>query len=288
MSEREPSFPCEPKRLLATLAQMQPSEGYVYVIMLLRIYEDGGACKDDIEAIANRCRYNKRVTADALDRLFKAGRLVRGPDGIHNPKADEVIESGRRLSEKRQEAGRKGAEAAHRKTVSNQHVDVGKAKDLPVADGNAPYLFLSSSESPEKEKKEREPRSRPRSTLPPDWKLPPEYRTYAMDHGFGHGQVERIATKFFNYHRAKGSKMADWLAAWRTWIGNQIEWGNQRPGGRPDEANRNGGGDAHKGGFASFAADRARAASQAGHERSAGAGRPSGQAEELGDLATVR
>lgn len=26
--------------------------------------------------------------------------------------------------------------------------------------------------------------------------------------------------KFSDYHRAKGSVMADWQAAWRTWVGN--------------------------------------------------------------------
>ena len=97
MTERLPWFPCEQTKLLAALAQMQPSEGYVYCVMLLRIYECGGACPDDIDAIATRTRFNKRVTSEALNRLFKAGRLRRDADGIHNPVADRVIASAQSL-----------------------------------------------------------------------------------------------------------------------------------------------------------------------------------------------
>lgn len=33
---------------------------------------------------------------------------------------------------------------------------------------------------------------------------------------------------FANHHKAKGSLMADWQAAWRTWVGNSVKFGNAR------------------------------------------------------------
>ncbi len=142
--ERLPWFPCEQTKLLAALAQMQPSEGYVYCIMLLRIYECGGACPDDLAAIATRTRFSRRITADALDRLFKAGRLVRESDGIHNPKADGVIAVAQGLREKRKVAGEKGSDVRWKKTEQNQRSVNSKPTDLPLA--NDGYLHLHLQE----------------------------------------------------------------------------------------------------------------------------------------------
>jgi hypothetical protein len=39
----------------------------------------------------------------------------------------------------------------------------------------------------------------------------------------------RIETnKFLDYHRAKGSKMLDWIAAWRLWMRNSMKFAAQR------------------------------------------------------------
>jgi hypothetical protein len=36
-------------------------------------------------------------------------------------------------------------------------------------------------------------------------------------------------TKFTDYHNAKASKMADWQAAWRTWVGNAAKFRGSAP-----------------------------------------------------------
>jgi hypothetical protein len=48
--------------------------------------------------------------------------------------------------------------------------------------------------------------------------------------------------KFRNYHRAKGSLMADWQAAWRTWVGNIAEFQRQPRAGPPSYQNGKTGG----------------------------------------------
>lgn len=50
------------------------------------------------------------------------------------------------------------------------------------------------------------------------------------------GPAQDMFTAFKNHHAAKGSMFADWDAAWRTWVDNQVKWDTQRgkpPGLRP-------------------------------------------------------
>jgi len=60
---------------------------------------------------------------------------------------------------------------------------------------------------------------------------------FAADRGFAGVEVTRMFEKFANHHRAKGSRFVDWAAAWRTWVGNQVDFNSQRPqrrAGTPD------------------------------------------------------
>lgn len=50
------------------------------------------------------------------------------------------------------------------------------------------------------------------------------------------GPAQDMFAAFKNHHAAKGSLFADWDAAWRTWVDNQVKWDTQRgkpPGLRP-------------------------------------------------------
>ena len=43
-------------------------------------------------------------------------------------------------------------------------------------------------------------------------------------YGLGQDRIEREWDSFCNYHRAKGSRMSNWTAAWRTWCGNALRF----------------------------------------------------------------
>lgn len=50
------------------------------------------------------------------------------------------------------------------------------------------------------------------------------------------GPAQAMFETFKNHHAAKGSTFADWDAAWRTWVDNQVRWDTERgkpPGLRP-------------------------------------------------------
>lgn len=59
-----------------------------------------------------------------------------------------------------------------------------------------------------------------RTRLPDALALAADWRAYAA--GKGLGPVEAEFEKFCDYHRAKGSLMLDWFAAWRTWVSNAV------------------------------------------------------------------
>ena len=118
--ERLEWFPCKPGPLLGALAGMSSPEQHVYLIVLLRIYENGGACPDTISALSVRTRLNKRVVAEALESLFQSKRLYRGDGGIRNPKADSVIATSWAVVEKRKIGGAEGGRRAAQNRKKNQ------------------------------------------------------------------------------------------------------------------------------------------------------------------------
>ena len=74
-----------------------------------------------------------------------------------------------------------------------------------------------------KEKRER-PRAKARTPLPEDWTLSDKGRAYARQRGFDLPKIEAMVEAFRNHHVSRGSLMADWEAAWRTWVENEIKF----------------------------------------------------------------
>lgn len=128
MSGRLEWFACYPEKLLGALAGMTTNEKVVYLIVLLRIYESNGPCRDSIDALAIRAGVSKKQVQAALDVLFRDGRLVQIEGGIHNPKAEQVIAESRALRERRQMAGSEGGKKRSEIIKENQENGPSKAK----------------------------------------------------------------------------------------------------------------------------------------------------------------
>jgi hypothetical protein len=64
-------------------------------------------------------------------------------------------------------------------------------------------------------------RNRRRSALPADWKPTPEHIERASKNGLN---LDREAMRFRAHHEAKGSLMANWNAAFTTWLLNAVEF----------------------------------------------------------------
>ena len=90
--ERLPWFPCEQRALLEALGNMGQAEQHIYLIILLRIYDCGGVCRDTIDVLAMRTRHRRKVVQQAIENLFRSGRLVSdGNGGMSNPRADREL-----------------------------------------------------------------------------------------------------------------------------------------------------------------------------------------------------
>jgi uncharacterized protein YdaU (DUF1376 family) len=237
-------LPFDTEAYLADTKHLSTTEHGAYMLLLIAMWRspDGYLPNDD--------RYLANASRLTLDKWRKISGTIR----------TLLRTDGKRVTQKRiQKEQRLNPPCQDSRQDSRQ--DVGMASksletNSPILENTkttkndeASSLFSSSLDSESKKKVKREPRAGLRITLPENWKLSEKGRAYAMERGFGHGRIDKMATKFFNYHRGKGSKMADWEAAWRMWVENEIEYSN-RDGGS------NGTGFHGRGRSASDAADR--------------------------------
>lgn len=74
--------------------------------------------------------------------------------------------------------------------------------------------------------------TRARSQLPEGWQPDERDLTYAVSRGFDPPRIDVMARAFANHHRSKGNLMADWNAAWRTWVENEIKFQGAKNGRR--------------------------------------------------------
>lgn len=90
-----------------------------------------------------------------------------------------------------------------------------------------PLLNHSPSESLPKPKKS--------SSIPDDFQPELTEASRKIVSRWPSGMLEREVDKFRNHHTAKGSKMKDWQAAFRTWISNADEWRGGRQQAAPSQ-----------------------------------------------------
>ena len=102
------------------------------------------------------------------------------------------------------EEGRKGEEE------KKQSIDCSKKAD----------------EKPEVPKKPK--RQPPKSRIDPGWFPDEAGFEYAVSEGIERMTVYDEVEKFKDHHASKGSLMADWPAAWRTWARNSVQYAAER------------------------------------------------------------
>lgn len=97
----------------------------------------------------------------------------------------------------------------HREKVSCNSVTNG----VTNADVTAPEYRVQSTELEIKAIAKRR-----RSAPPSELVISPEMRAWARERGLTKLDLVRETSKMLDHHRAKGSMMLDWVAAWRTWM----------------------------------------------------------------------
>ncbi len=101
--------------------------------------------------------------------------------------------------------------------------------DLPELPAQ-PALF----EEPAKVAKPAKPKEPKKvaHTWPEGFCLEEPMIAFARERGFQAHEIQRMWERFRDRNQARGEKYADWKAAWRTWVGNQVEFRNRDQGAR--------------------------------------------------------
>jgi hypothetical protein len=129
--------------------------------------------------------------------------------GLSLPEFD--THNGASAKRRAQEADRKRAERA-------------ASKDDPQ-DGGKPSALNADKKRTREEKRREEidtPRKARKTKLPEDFAINETGLRVAHEAGVN---VDRELSQFRDHHAAKGSAMVDWQAAWRTWVGNAVQFG---------------------------------------------------------------
>lgn len=104
------------------------------------------------------------------------------------------------------------------------------ATQTPLTTTQTPTNSFYTAAPPPAEPKPK--REKPRSKLPGDFKPSTSGMQLAEQSGLA---VDREIGKFIDHHTARGSLMADWQAAWRTWVGHAVEYGRAKPADAPQK-----------------------------------------------------
>ncbi len=164
MNARLPWFKCTPEKLLGALAAMTTDEGYIYIQIILRIYEVGGPISDPVRALARRSGMTERRANVALGLLIESGKVNFTNDGkIDSVTTHEALDEMAEFREAQSRAAKIGSEKRAEKRKQKQQNDSADAvpplsqlrienKDL---DKSKSILCAEAHDAPEPEKKKR-------------------------------------------------------------------------------------------------------------------------------------
>lgn len=152
---RLPWFPCEPRELLSALTGLDPDAKLVYLITLLRIYEDGKPVEEDADSLSNRTLLPRARVQKALDLLLSKRKLITADHLLSNEKAEQVIAQSRKVQKERSERASGAAKSRYEKIEVNQQ------------NGDADAMLVPAQEQGHQQENKDSPRSartrRPRS-----------------------------------------------------------------------------------------------------------------------------
>jgi len=219
MSDRLPWFKCCPEKLLSALTAMEADEGYIYVHILLRIYEVGGPISDPIRALARRAGMTERRANAAINLLIDSGKVNMTSDGkIDSVTTHETLAEIGKFSDGQSRAAKIGAEKRAEKNQQKQQNDSAAAAPTlsQLRQETIDTTSLRSVVAPKRQPRKQNRRSGIEANAQPNERN----RAYSESLGMTADAFRSEWQGFRSHHRAKGSIMADWDAAWETWARN--------------------------------------------------------------------
>jgi uncharacterized protein YdaU (DUF1376 family) len=197
---------------LADTGHLTTTEHGAYLLLIMH-YWTNGSLPDDDRQLARIARLDPRSFAkmrDTLANFFDTGWKHKRIDQEHRRAVEK--------SEKAKASINKRWEKSKYERITDEDTKVILPQSQSQLDTVVSNSFVASSEIDTAPRKAS--RAKPRSQIPEDAQPAPRDIQAAEDAGLTSAAFRAEWDRFRNYHRAKGSLMADWSAAWRTWLGN--------------------------------------------------------------------
>lgn len=214
---------------LTGTGDLTATEKGVYITLLACMYDMGGPIKRDDARLAMRCGSRISHFRSALTALLDAGKITEANGYLSNTRVEKEQVVYHELSKK----NRTNALIRWGKTEQNQSSENATAS---ISQCQIDAIQKSESESEEIDKSisigasPKPKRAKPRTSMAEDRQPDERDRVAATEAGLTDEQFRAEWRSFRNHHIAKGSLMADWSAAWRTWLGNYGKFNQPRDG----------------------------------------------------------
>ena len=203
---------------LSATRHLSWAEDAAYRRLLDTYYTTEKALPLDLRAV---CRLVLATTEEQREavRVVLEEFFEQTADGWKNSRADAEIEA---MRDKQQKQRDKANKRWHK-----QAQEPGNASAMPQHEANDAVASKTDADAmpptptptptPNTAKAVGASRRKPQVAMPDDFAPNETGTSLAVAK---HIDVEAELRKFRDYHAAKGSVMADWQAAWRTWVGN--------------------------------------------------------------------
>ena len=197
---------------LADTGHLTTAEHGAYLLLIMHYWSNGGLPDDD-KKLARIVRMSPSEWAEARETLSEFFQ-----DGWSHKRIDAEFA---RAAEKSQKA----AASASKRWDANAmrtHSDGNANAMLPQSQSQSDISTDVDIAAPAKPK-----RARPKSKILEDAQPTDRDRQSASDAGLSGEAFRTEWRRFRDYHISRGSLMADWPAAWRTWVGNHNRFAKQ-------------------------------------------------------------
>lgn len=164
----------------------------------------------DSEECYRICRAMGKEERKAVDKVVERF-FVSTESGYIQAKADEVIAAAQPLIQAARENGKRGGRPRKPKTDQEPSGFSEETQGEPDAKASQSQSQISPSLRSGEQRATR---------LPPDWKLPQEYRDFCRTER-PELDPDKVAAKFADYWHGVGGKggcKTNWLATWRNWV----------------------------------------------------------------------
>ena len=160
--------------------------------------DDSGNCWPSFQSLANRTDMSRRHVIRVMAELETTGLIRRVEERPYKPTVYRLI-------------------------VPTSDTHVTTTSDIAMS----PEPSINHQEPPESAPARGSRQSKNVTTpIPADFEVTERMYGWAMGNGLTRKQIDADTEQFIDYHRGKGSRQADWVATWRTWIRNTGKFGS--------------------------------------------------------------